>query len=208
MNRVFCGIDLGTRSSSICILKREKAVIHRWSGLNRKLEEALKGYADDLLCIVEASPLAESVCRRVEALKARIEIVDSRHTKSVLHGRKKTDRIDAETLAELALLGWYKPIHRKDGTFREQRTILGGRAAMVETATRLKNTIRGLLKANGLVLPTGGDGAVFEKGVNEAVQKLPLATRGAINDLLRPLEISGTHFDFGPQAEARLSAEA
>lgn len=174
MNKLFCGIDLGTRSSSICIVNEKKELIHRWSGQNSGLcVEIAKLRGNGVMyCVIGSGPLAESISRNVEGVGAHIEIVDSRHTKALLHGKKKTDRIDAHVLAELACMGWYKPIYRKDGKVREQRVIVHGRARLVKVCTQLKNTIRGLLKSLGIVLPVGSDGEKFSECVNEAIQEL------------------------------------
>ncbi len=186
MNNLFCGIDLGTRSSSICIVSEKKQVLHRWSGSNDKLcsaIEKLKGNSG-ISCVVESGPLSESICRKVEGIGANIEIVDSRHTKALLHGKKKTDRIDAHVLAELACMGWYKPIYRKDGRVREQRVIVHGRARLVKVCTTLKNTLRGLLKSLGIVLPVGCDGVKFSEAVNKAINELSPELQSTIIDLL------------------------
>jgi transposase len=134
--------------------------------------------------VVESSPLAESLSRSVEELGATIEVIDSRHTKSVLNGRKKTDRIDAQVLAELAQLGWYKPVHRKEGKSREQRSFLVARSQVVRSATSLKNTLRGLFKSHGIVLSQGRDGAAFVKAVREAMWGLPSLVQESIRSLL------------------------
>lgn len=183
MNELFCGIDLGTRSSSFCVFNGKKEVVKRWEGSNRRIRAELSELSGKMRCVVEAAPLAESVCNEVEKLGAQIEIIDSRHTKGLIHG-KKTDRVDAETLAELALLGWYKPIFRKSGLARERRTVLSGRAALVNVSTQTKNTIRGLLKASGIVLPSGGEGLKFAKIVHEAIKPLSSDVQRTIEDLL------------------------
>jgi transposase len=184
MNKLFFGIDVGTRSSSFCVLDSSKRVVRRWEGNNTHLVKELLKSEGKLKGVIEASPLAETICAKVEEAGADIEIVDSRHTKAILHGKKKTDRIDAEVLAELAVLGWYKPVYRKSGVRREQRTVLGGRAALVNVATQLKNTVRGLLKACGIVLPLGGEGTVFVSNVRKAMLTLPREVRFTIEDLL------------------------
>jgi transposase len=186
MNKLFCGIDLGTRSSALCIINRNKEIIHRWKGGNEKLCDELKKHVGSahVSCVIEAGPLAESVCLQVEGIGAQIEIVDSRHTKALLHGKKKTDRIDAEVLAELCLMGWYKPIYRKSGTAREQRVLVAGRAQLVKVCTEVKNSIRGLLKSLGIVLPAGSDGVKFSVHVKEAVKALSPELQRTILDLL------------------------
>lgn len=188
MNKYFIGIDVGIRSSSICVIDDEKQVVRRWQGLTnniiKELEQIQARLAGEHKGVIEAGPLAESICNKVEALGISIEIIDSRHTKALLHGKKKTDRIDAQVLAELAKMGWYKAIYRKSGKAREQRTIISGRAALVNVCTTLKNTIRGLLKAHGIVLRVGGEGMEFVKHVNEAINDLSAEIKRTVGDLL------------------------
>jgi len=136
MSTLFCGIDLGTRASSLCVIDSGKKVLRRWSGKNSELTKVVAQLCPEAHCVVESSPLAESVCRAIEGLGATIEIIDSRHAKALLHGKKKTDRIDVQVLAELAQLGWYKPIHRKEGACRNQRTSLVARAQIVKQPPR------------------------------------------------------------------------
>lgn len=184
MKEIFCGIDLGTRSSAICVINEKKEILKSWKGRNSSIEKVLSEFSGRVHCVIECGPLAESICERVESSGHSIEIVDSRHTKALLHGKKKTDRIDAQVLAELACLGWYKPVHRKAGKSREQKTVLGARAALVKTNTQLKNTIRGLLKACGVVLPSGGEGQVFVESVRNAIKGLSPAMQSSVEDLL------------------------
>ncbi len=186
MNELFCGIDLGTRSSSICILDKKRVVTGRWSGKNGKLCEELKKHVSvaNVCCVIEAGPLAESVSLEVEQVGAKIEVVDSRHTKALLHGKKKTDRIDAGVLAELCLMGLYKPIYRKSGEAREQRVLVAGRAQLVKVCTEVKNSIRGLLKSLGRVLPAGSDGRRFEEHVQRELKELSPEIASIILDLL------------------------
>lgn len=182
---LFCGIDLGSRASSVCIVDVNKRVIKKWSGKTGNLVEEIRERCPEMHCVVEASPLAESICAEVEKSGGSIEIIDSKHTKALLNGKKKTDRIDALTLAELAQMGWYKPIYRKEGSCRDARTELKARAQVVKSGTSLKNAIRGLLKAYGIVLPQGGDGMDFVKRVKAVMEELSLPTQTALKELLQ-----------------------
>lgn len=165
-------------------MDNNKKVLHEWSGKNTQLAREIKRYSPDILCVVESSPLAETVCKWVEELGGKVEIVDSRHTKAILCGKKKTDRIDARVLAELAQMGWYRAVFRKDGKAREQRSFLVARQQIVKSATAMKNAIRGVLKASGVVLSKGKDGAAFESAVRESMKELPPLVRDSISNLL------------------------
>lgn len=184
MNALFCGIDLGTRASAICVVDNNKKVIREWSGKNTELARVIKQYCPNVLCVVESSPLAETVCKWIEELGGKIEIVDSRHTKAILCAKKKTDRIDAKVLAELAQMGWYRSVFRKDGKAREQRSFLIARNQIVKSATAMKNAIRGVFKASGVVLSKGQDGAAFIRAVRQSMKELPPLVQESIRSLL------------------------
>ena len=88
MNKYFCGIDLGVRSSSICIIDENKKIVQRWQGRTSSIAKEIGKRAGKIHCVIEAGPLAESICVAVEGVGASIEIIDSRHTKALLHGNK------------------------------------------------------------------------------------------------------------------------
>lgn len=174
--KAFCGIDVGTRSSAICVMNDGGRTIVQWQGKTSQLVAVIhaalqrEGEIESMLCVLESGPLAESLCKKLEKQTlVTANIVDGRRTKALMNAKKKTDRIDAEKLAEIARLGYYQPVHRKSGKARISRTELGGRAAIVRSATALKNCIRGLCKAHGVVLPSGGTGRVFIANVRAAL---------------------------------------
>ncbi len=181
----YIGIDAGTRSSAICVLNEKREEKYNWEGSNKKLFEEISQIKGDKKCVIEASPLSEHYCELIEELGAEIEIVDSRHTKAILNGKKKTDKIDAKVLAELASLGWYKAIYRKGGKARGQRTVMHGRDSLVKVSTKLKNTIRGLLKSHGIVLKKSSEGEAFVSHVRESISDLSEEIKIVIEDLLQ-----------------------
>ena len=67
----------------------------------------------------------------------------------------KTDRRDAQALAEACLLGAYRPAHRLSDAQRHVRGRLAVRDALVRTRTRYIALIRALLRRHGWRVPTG-----------------------------------------------------
>jgi transposase len=68
------------------------------------------------------------------------------------HGRK-TDRIDAETLARALEVGRIPVAHLLSPKRRELRRALGVRRALVESRAQLVTTIRGLVREQGGKIP-------------------------------------------------------
>ena len=76
----------------------------------------------------------------------------------------KTDANDADGLAHLAEVGFYREVRVKGFDSMLTRTLVAARTKLVRITTELSNQIRGLMKTFGLVIPAG-KGSTFEKNV-------------------------------------------
>ena len=189
----YCGIDLGNKRTSICIIDNRRQVLLEVEVATdaETLSNALKGFKK-LTCIVEASPLAEWLCTELEKYKHKVTVVCPRKAKVALasqSAKKKTDRRDAHGLAELARSGWYVEVHRKSEEARATRSYLVARKQLVESSGALASSIRGILRAHGVRLSGRGDGASFSDRVRTAAAVLPALVRGAIEGLLSAYEL-------------------
>jgi transposase len=149
----YCGIDLSSKSSDISIINGKGKQLGR-----REIDteasdigEALKGFGE-LKVIIEAHPLAETVAQIVEELGHIPVIIDARAAKNLMDAMKKTDRRDAQTLAEIGRCGWYVEVHRKSADARQMRSILQARQALLKSNKALASSIRGLLRSHGIRL--------------------------------------------------------
>lgn len=189
----YCGIDLGNKHTSICIIDSRRQVLKEVEVATDSAEfaKAFKGFRK-LTMLVEASPLAEWFCTEVEGLGHSVTIVCPRKAKVALESRgkkKKTDRRDARNLAELCRSGWYEAVHRKSAEARANRSYLTARKQLVESSTALASSIRGILRAHGLRLTARSDEGTFGEKVLAAAKQLPPLVRGAIDQLLQAYEL-------------------
>ncbi len=80
----------------------------------------------------------------------------------------KTDRNDAQGIAQIVRTGWFKAVHLKSATGQRLRTLTAARKAAVRAVTGNEQVIRGLLRPLGLKI-----GAVtrarFEARVRELI---------------------------------------
>ena len=82
--------------------------------------------------------------------------VDARHAKAALSLKvNKTDANDALGLAQIMRVGWYREVTVKGLDCQAVRALLVARAQIVSQITTLKNSVRGILKTFGRVLPKG-----------------------------------------------------
>jgi transposase len=95
--------------------------------------------------------------------------IDARHAKAALDmAANKTDANDADGLAHLAEVGFYREVRVKGFDSMLTRTLVAARTKLVRITTELSNQIRGLMKTFGLVVPPG-KGSKFEEHVRELV---------------------------------------
>ena len=76
----------------------------------------------------------------------------------------KTDANDADGLAQLAEVGFFRAVRVKGFHSMLTRTLVVARTRLVRITTELSNQIRGVMKTFGLLVPAG-KGSTFEKNV-------------------------------------------
>ena len=120
---LYCGIDLGVKSSAFCLMDSNGQVVAADELLTDEIcFEQTFGGIKTMRVVVEACSLAEWVCQLLEMLGHEAIIIDARMAKAVVRTKKKTDKIDARKLAQMARTGWYSKVHRKSAPARELRS--------------------------------------------------------------------------------------
>lgn len=172
----YIGLDVSMNETAISVRRDGKRV---WRGKCASDPQALAAL------IRKHAPAAERVvfetgplsvwffhALSVEGLPAIC--IDARHAKAGLDmAANKTDANDADGLAHLAEVGFYRAVRVKSFDSMLTRTLVSARGQLHRIVTQLSNQIRGLMKTFGLMVPKGA-GRVFEAHVrrllaNEAV---------------------------------------
>lgn len=82
--------------------------------------------------------------------------IDARHAAKALDmAPNKTDANDADGLAQLAEIGYFKQVRVKAFDSMLTRALVAARTRLVQITVELSNQIRGLMKTFGLVVPAG-----------------------------------------------------
>lgn len=188
----YCGIDLGNKSTTICVIDKRRVVIKEIEITTDadSICREIKGYRK-LECLVEAAPLAEWLSKIVEQLGHKITVVCARRVKIALESggkKRKTDRRDARALAELCRSGWYEAVHRKSDESRSVRSYMKARKQLVECSAALASSMRGILRAHGIRLVDATDDKTFTAKVRRASLMLPELVRGAVGEMVMAFE--------------------
>jgi transposase len=131
---------------------------------------------------LETGPLSPWLVHGLRQAGLAIVCLDARAVHAALSTRiNKNDRNDAEGLAQILRMGWYRSVHVKSYAAHRVRAMLGARAQLVGMVVRLSNQVRGILKVFGIVV-AGARGASFGSRVEALV-----ADRAEVAAIIRPL---------------------
>lgn len=120
--------------------------------------------------VFETGPLSVWFYHALTAEGLPAICIDARHAKAALDmAANKTDANDADGLAHLAEVGFYRAVRVKGFDSMLIRTLITARNQLLKMRLQMSNQIRGLMKTFGLVVPKG-TGGVFERNVRDLLQ--------------------------------------
>jgi len=102
---------------------------------------------------VEASTSGIFVYEYLSSRNLKVEMSNPHKMRLIAESEKKTDRTDAEVLADLLRTGMLPTCYVPPKEIRELRDIVRHRKVLVETVTVLKNKIRAILRREGVKCP-------------------------------------------------------
>lgn len=180
----YIGLDVSLNDTAISVRRNGKRV---WRGKcasdPQLLAAVIRERAPKAKRVVfETGPLSVWFYHELTAQGVPAICIDARHAKAALNmATNKTDANDADGLAHLAEVGFYKAVRVKDSNSMLTRTLVGARGQLIKIVTDLSNQIRGLMKTFGLIVPKGA-GRVFEAHVRRL-----LASNGMLEQIIVPL---------------------
>ena len=152
--RLFVGLDVSLEKTAVCVLNEhgkivkeaevasEPEVLARWIGTQPGRIAAVG---------LEAGPLSQWLHRGLSVAGLDVVLMETRQVKGALKAMPiKTDRRDAEGIARLLHLGWFRPVHCKSVSAQEVRALLTARKAVQQGMLALEMSLRGLLRNFGL----------------------------------------------------------
>jgi transposase len=167
-------IDLGGRESQICVRNSDGQIVdeRRWptAALGRYLATRPKSRV-----VVETCSEAFAVADAALAVGHEVRVVPATLVRSLGVGarRLKTDRRDARVLSEVSCRIDVPSVHVPSRESREWKTLCGMREALVGSRTKLVNTVRGWLRAEGR-RPRSGQLSTFSTRVRALSPNVPL----------------------------------
>jgi len=152
------GVDLAKAVFQVAVANRRGRVHTRHRFSRRRFEQFLD-QTPPTHVVMEACGTAHYWGRRAQGLGHRVTLVPPAYVRPYVR-RNKTDRADADAVLDAVRTGDVPtvPVKRVD-----QQTLVGlhrVRTQWVATRTAWINTLRGLLREHGILLPAGAQGAL------------------------------------------------
>ena len=167
------GLDTAVESTSVCIVDQagKKLLETSVASEPETLCQALKPYIADVVRIgVEASAIGIWLARELMAEGLPVTVVETRHMRSALSAmRNKTDRNDAQGIAQMMRMGWFRAVYVKPAETQRLKTFLANRRLLKRKLIDLQNHIRSALRAHGLKVGTVAPGR-FDARIRKLIE--------------------------------------
>jgi transposase len=157
--------------------------------------EALGLFADSLApsdeVAIEATCNTHAIAKLLEPRVARVVVSNPQKTCAIAEAKVKTDKVDAEVLAQLLAADYLPAVWLPDDETHALRRQVARRAHVVRQRTRLKNQVQSILHRN--LVPRCPAADLFGRTGRDwlAQQELPRDERQAVEALLRQLDFHG-----------------
>ncbi len=157
----YIGLDVSLKETAISVRREGQRV---WRGKCPSdpllLAEVIRKRAPQAKRVVfETGPLSVWFYHALSAAGLPAICIDARHAKAALDmAPNKTDMNDADGLAQLAEVAFYREVRVKSFDSMLTRTLVAARTKLVQITVELSNQIRGLMKTFGLVIPSSKGG--------------------------------------------------
>ena len=186
------GVDLGDQMSHYCILDEQGNVVSE--GTLRTTEAGFREqfrHTPRARIVLETGTHSPWVSRLLEQLGHEVLVANARQVRIIYENDRKTDKVDARTLARLARIdkSLLHPIRHRSAEAQANLAVLRARDQLVSVRTTLINCVRGMVKSVGGRLPSAS-GAYFATKVRE---QLPACINGALLPLLEEIESITVH---------------
>ncbi len=171
----YIGLDVSMKETAVSIRRDGERI---WRGKCASdpavIARLLRKRAPDAERVVfETGPLSVWFYHALCAEGLPAICIDARHAKAALDmAPNKTDANDADGLAHLAEVGFFRVVRVKGFDSMLTRTLVAARTRLVRITVEISNQIRGLMKTFGLIIPPG-KGSTFERHARRLLADQP-----------------------------------
>ena len=182
---VYIGLDVSLASTAICVLGEKGEIVTeaQVASTPESLVSLMRDLPHGIAALgLEAGPLSQWLHKGLSAAGFEAVLMETRQVKSALKAMPiKTDRRDAEGIARLLQMGWFRPVHCKTVSSQEMRALLSSRKSVKDALLDMELSLRGVLRNFGLKL------GQVSKGRWEARVREPVAGNAMLEAAAEPI---------------------
>ena len=201
------GIDAHKHFAEVAILEPGRSVRHRRI---RTTPDELKAFVEELgpqdQVVLEASFNTWALADLLQKHAGRVVVSNPMRTKEIASAKIKTDKVDAQVLAQLLAADFIAEVWVPDPLLRALRRRLSQRNALIHQQTALRNRVHAVLNRNLLDCPASD---LFGRAGRQWLSRAPLPPeeRQQVESALRLLAALAAEIETveRPLAEAALA---
>ena len=181
------GIDAHKHFAEVAILEPGRPVRHRRIGTTpAELQAFVKRLGRQDQVVLEASFNTWALADLLQKHAGRVVVSNPMRTKAIASAKIKTDKVDAQVLAQLLAADFIAEVWVPDPTMRALRRRVSQRNALIHQQTALRNRVHAVLNRNLLDCPATD---LFGKAGRQwlATAPLPAEERQQVESALRLL---------------------
>jgi transposase len=170
----YVGIDLHKKTIVLCVMDQDRKILKRQTfacGQAAAIRAFFAGLAP-FRAVVEATASYEWLVAAIEPLADRVVLAHPGKLRVIAESTKKTDKLDAQILAEFLARDMIPEAHRPTPRQRQHRALVRHRQYLKGRVTAVKNKIRRVLSdynadRKDLFTADGWDAAVKAAGLSD-----------------------------------------
>jgi transposase len=153
----YVGLDVHWKQSTLCVVdQRGRKVLTRtirghWPEVLAELAKVRRPFS---VCF-EASTGYRYLYDGMRRMAHRIVVAHAGQLRLIFRSKRKNDRADAEKLAKLLFLDEVPVVHVPSSDVRSWRRLINHRRKLVGERARVKNSVRAMLRSQGIQTPRG-----------------------------------------------------
>src|SRR5882724_8966804 len=172
----YAGIDVSLESASLCVVDATGRIV-REAKVASEPETLIEWFRSLGIAVtrigLEAGPLSQWLFAGLRKAGLAVELLETRHVRDAFKAMPvKTDRKDAQGIAQLIRLGWFRPVHCKSIGAQETRAQLSARKLVQSKLHDIEMSLRGTLRGFGLKVGRTTSNR-FAARINELVEGHP-----------------------------------
>ena len=144
---LYAGCDLHKKTITVCVMNQSRQIVHR-KRLYCADEAGIRAFFEGLgkyQAVVEATASYEWFVRLLEPSADRVLLAHPKKLRVIAESTRKSDKLDAQVLAEFLALDMIPTSYRPTPRQREHRRLVRQRDGIQKRVTSVKNRIRRIL---------------------------------------------------------------